>query len=97
MTSKCKGAAHVCAVLCKDAFYKDAFPDIQKLATIALTVSLSTCWPERGFSTMLRIKSKSRNRLLDEMLCALIMNIPLNGPAQLDSEEAEEFAGKWLL
>ena len=91
--SKYKGAAHVCAVLCKYAFYnKDAFPDIQKLATIALTVPLSTCWPERGFSTMLRIKLKSRNRLLDEMLCAL-MNISLNGPAQLDIEEAEEIAG----
>lgn len=93
--SKCKGAAQVCGILGKDSFYKEAFPDIQKLATIALTIPLSTCWPERGFSSMLRIKSKSRNRLLDELLCAL-MSISINGPAQLDRGEAETIANKWL-
>ena len=65
------------------------------LANIALAIPLSTAWPERGFSTMARVKSKTRNRLLDITLSALL-NISLNGPQELSSEAAGAIADKWL-
>jgi len=42
-------------------------------------MTLATTWPERGFSTLCRVKTKQRNRLLDVTLNALI-NVSINGP-----------------
>lgn len=65
------------------------------LARVALTLPLSTAWPERGFSAMGRVKTMARNRLLDVTLSALL-NVSLNGPQQLPDEAALAIADKWL-
>ena len=91
----CKNAADVCTKLTKDDAYGLIFPELQRLASIALMIPLSTAWPERGFSTLARIKTKLRNRLLDSTLCALI-NVSMNGPSQLLKDDAAAIADKWL-
>ena len=83
----CKYAGDVCKLISKDSFYTRLSPELQKLANIALTIPLSTAWPERGFSTLSRVKTKQRNRLLDSILCAAI-NISMNGPPALSKADA---------
>ena len=68
------------------------YPEIIKLMKIAMTVPLSTAWPERGFSTLKRVKSFMRNRLLNAL-----MQISLNGPHVLSDEQANAIAEKWLV
>ena len=48
------------------------YPILSKLASIVLTLPVSTAHVERGFSTMKRIKTDSRNRLKMETLNKLI-------------------------
>lgn len=91
----CSDAAEVCAVVSRDYFYARMCPGIQQLSTIALCLPMSTAWPERGFSTLKRVKSKYRNRLLDPTLSALL-NITLNGACTLTDQAAEEIAAKWF-
>ena len=66
------------------------FPELLWLCCIALSIPLSNAWPERGFSTLCRVKTKQPNRLLDVTLSASI-----NGPAQLTDEDAQAVAEKW--
>ena len=66
------------------------FPELHWLCCIALSIPLSTAWPERGFSTLCRVKTKQRNILLGVTLSASI-----NGPAQLTDEDAQAVAKKW--
>ena len=63
----CKNAADVCSKLVNDCVYRQMFPELYALASIALTIPLSNAWPERGFSTLARIKTKQRNRLSGTM------------------------------
>ena len=56
---------------------------------------MSTAWPERGFSTKQRIKTKTRNKLLNTTLNALL-TVSLNGPSILSYELAMAIADKWL-
>ena len=91
----CENAAAVCTIMLKNSIYRQMFPDLYQLATIALTIPLATAWPERGFSTLARIKTKSRNRLLDGTLCSLI-NVSMNGPEELTDEAAHNIAKKWI-
>ena len=88
-------AGAVCSIISKRDIYKQMYPDLWLLATIALTMPMSTAWPERGFSAMARIKTKMRNRLLDVSLCAL-MNVSLNGPPQLGDDDALAIAESWI-
>ena len=44
-------------------YHKEQFPNMLKLATLALTSPVHTAGCERGFSTQNRILTKSRNRL----------------------------------
>jgi len=44
-----------------------------------LFIPLATAWPELGFATLCRVKTKQRNRLLDVTLNVLI-NVSMNGP-----------------
>jgi len=81
-------------LLTKDPLYEAKYPGVVNLAKIAMTLPLSTAWPERGFSTLQRIKSKSRNRLSDNTLNALL-NISLNGPSELNEESLTSIAKKW--
>jgi len=49
---------------------------------IVLSTPLATAWPERGFSTLCRVKTKQRNCLFDVTLNALI-NVSMNCPESL--------------
>ena len=89
-----KTTAELCSTICRDHFYRTAYPEIIKLAQIGLTIPLSSAWPERGFSRLKNIKTKNRNRLLDQTTSALL-NISVNGPAQLTDSQAALVAEKW--
>ena len=91
----CKDAGDVCKLISKDNFYTMLSPELQKLANIALTIPLSTAWPERGFSTLSRVKTKHRNRLSDSTLSAAI-NISMNEPPELSEDDALTNAKAWL-
>ena len=92
----CKDAGDVCRHISKDSFYTKFSPELQKLANIALTIPLSTAWPERGFSTLSRVKTKQRNRLLDSTLSAAI-NISMNGTPAHSDADALIIAEAWLI
>jgi len=52
---------------------------VEETNNIALSIPLATAWPEREFSTLCRVKTKKRKRLLDVTLNALT-NVSINGP-----------------
>ena len=52
--------------------FSSLYPTLSKLAAITLTLPISTAHVERGFSTMKRIKTDTRNRLKTETLDKLI-------------------------
>ena len=53
----------VMAAVSSDGSFSSLYPCISRLASIALTLPVSTADCERGFSTMNRIKTSPRNRL----------------------------------
>ena len=57
---------------------KDLFPQLSRLASIALIIPVSTAECERCYSSMNRIKIDLRNRLNTSTLCQ-IMRIDLEG------------------
>ena len=59
-------------LLVSDATLKDLFPQMSRLASIALILPVSTAECERCFSAMNRIKANLRNRLQTSTLCQLI-------------------------
>ena len=86
----CLHAIDVCSKSFRDKIFQKIFPEFHLLCCIALSIPLATAWPERGFSTKCRVKSKQRNRLLDVILNALI-NVSMNGPNHLDAPFIETF------
>ena len=93
-TLQATNAADVYSLVCRDAFYEQAYNEIRILCQIALTIPLSTAWPERGFSRLSNIKCKARNRLGDKMVQAL-MSIFINGPSRLTDDMALAIADRW--
>ena len=87
----CLDAIAVCSKIVRDKIFQEIFPELHLLCSIALSIPLATAWPERGFSTICRVKTKQRNRLLDVTLNAL-MNVSMNGPNHLDDKSAVEVA-----
>ena len=81
-----KNADEFCTKISRYVIYRQMFPELYRLCCIALSIPLSTAWPERGFSTLCRVKSKQRNRMLDTTLNALI-NVSINAPKQLSDED----------
>ena len=77
----CKDAGDMCRFISKDNFNTKLLPGLQTLANIALTIPLSTVWPERGFSILSRVKTKQCNRMLDSTSCAAVIN--MNGLSAL--------------
>ncbi|XP_070538059.1 zinc finger protein 862-like [Ptychodera flava] len=59
--------------------FADITPSLHRLASIALTLPLSTADCERGFSAIGRIKTKLRNRLSEKILQCLTF-ISVEGP-----------------
>lgn len=54
-------------------------PAIVQIAEVALSMPVSNAWPERGASTVKRIKTRLRGSLENRMLSSL-MHISINGP-----------------
>ena len=90
----CDGASEVCRKIARDKLLAQNYPELHWLSCVALTIPLSTAWPERGFSTLRRVKNQQRNRLLDSTLNALL-NVSMNGPTELSAKDAEQIANKW--
>ena len=65
-------ANEVMAALSGDSSFSSLYPTLSKLASITLTLPVSTADCERGFSTMNRIKTNPRNRLMTTTLDMLI-------------------------
>lgn len=69
-------------------------PNWQVLAEIALTITVSTASPERGFSVLKLIVTRLRNRLSQPMTDAL-MRVKLLGGDQLNEKSIDEIADEW--
>ena len=67
-----KLAHDVMEVLSSDPSFSSLYPYLSNIASIALTLPISTADCERGFSTMNRIKTDQRNRLKTSTLDKLI-------------------------
>ena len=78
----------------RDKIFQEVFPELHLLCCIALSIPLATAWPERQFSTMCRVKTKHRNRLLNVTLNALI-NVLMNSPNHLDDKSVVEVVQNW--
>ena len=64
----------------KQPSYRHFYPALSSLAECCLSIPISNAWPERGASSLKRIKTRLRSRLQNDMLQAL-MQISINGPA----------------
>ena len=64
--------SNVMSTLSTDSTLSSLYPSLSKIASIALSIPVSTASCERGFSTMNRIKTDLRNRLTSETLDKLI-------------------------
>ena len=78
-------------------FHPSLFNELRTIAEIGLTLPCSSAWPERGASILKLTKTKSRNRLRNETLNAL-MQTSTNGPTDsLKTQEMVSDAVKlWL-
>ena len=64
----------------KQPSYRYFYPALSSLAECCLSIPISNAWPERGTSSLKRMKTRLRSRLQNDMLQAL-MQISINGPA----------------
>ena len=74
------GPNKVMVTLSGDPSFSSLYPTLSKLASITLTLPISTANCERGFSTMNRIKTDPRNRLKTFTLDMLI-RLSSEGPS----------------
>ena len=75
---------------------KEMFPNLNKIASIGLTIPVSTASVERSFSQMKMIKTRLRNSLSD---CSLshLMRIAIEVPEVLSESDlhTQEIVGVW--
>ena len=73
---------------------KAMFPNLNKIASIGLTIPVSTASVERSFSQMKMIKTRLRNSLSD---CSLshLMRIAIESPEELSESDLEEIVDVW--
>ena len=69
-----------------------SFRKILEFAKLAIIVSVTNAWPERGASAVKRIKSRQRSTMKNDLLNALL-HISMNGPP-VNSPEAEHLISK---
>ena len=70
------------------------FPNLHKLATICLSIPISTASAECSFSDTKLIKNYLRNRLTDLSLSNL-MKIVIESPEKLTDSDLEEIVDMW--
>ena len=70
------------------------FPNLQKIASICLTIPVSTASVERSFSKMNLIKTRLRNCLSEGRLSHL-MKIAIESPEKLTEDEVEAILEVW--
>lgn len=76
-------------VVLKNLLQMDAlFPLLSSIAEAILTLPISNAWPERGASSIKRVKTRLRSRLSNKMLESLLY-ISINGP-DVCTEECEQ-------
>ena len=88
-----KTADAVMGILVSDTSLSFLYPYLSKIASIALTLPVSTADCERGFSTMNRIKTDRRTRLNTPTLDKLI-RISSEGP-NIDSFDFDTAVSVW--
>ena len=73
---------------------KAMFPNLNKIASIGLTIPVSTASVERSFSQMKMIKTRLRNSFSD---CSLshLMRIAIEAPEVLSESDLEEIVDVW--
>ena len=70
------------------------FPNLHKLATICLSISISTASAEQSFSDMKLIKNRLGNRLT-ELSLSNLMKIVIESPEKLTASYLEEIVDVW--
>ena len=70
------------------------FPNLHKMASIGLTLPVSTASVERSFSQMKLIKTRRRNSLSEGTL-AQLMRIAIESPDKLTDDDLEEVLDIW--
>ena len=70
------------------------FPNLHKLATICLSIPISTASAEQSFSDMKLIKNRLRNRLTELSLTNLI-KIVTESPEKFTDSDLEETVDVW--
>ena len=93
---RCESSTDVCIKVVRDRLYKSMFPELHRLCNVPFTIPFGTVLPERGFSVLCRVKTKSWNRIGASLL-KYLLNISINGPEELSEEDASKIADKWLL
>ena len=73
---------------------KAMFPNLNKIASIGLTIPVSTASVERSFSQKKMIKTRLRNSLSDCSLCHLT-RIAIEAPEVLFESDLEEIVDVW--
>lgn len=87
-------SAHdVMEAMSSDSSLSSLYPYLSKIASISLTLPVSTADCERGFSTMNRIKTDQRNRLITTTLDRLI-RLSTEGPS-IDTFDYEAAVSTW--
>ena len=65
--------------------YSQVYPMLYKIAQVCTTMPVSDAWPERGLSTLRRVKTRLRSRMKNDLLEAL-MHVSINSPAVSSKE-----------
>ena len=70
------------------------FPNLHKLATICLSIPISTALAEQSFADMKLIKNRLRNHL-SELSLSNLMKIVIESPEKLTDSDLEEIVDMW--
>lgn len=68
--------------------YIRVYPKLYFIAEVCAAMPVSNAWPERGVSTMRRVKTRLRSSLKNDMLEAL-MHVSINGPPASSTQDKE--------
>ena len=55
----CQDAGEVCSKIARDKIIREMFLELHTFCCIALSIPLSTAWPDLGFSTLCRAQNQA--------------------------------------